>query len=133
MEPLKRSIEEPLRQNLSREEAWLQEDKGLIHCWEIGRRRAIAEEELASKCLLGELPPLGWKGGVAKRLKKLEKHGSYRYLAEWQGLRGEDLHLDLSQEQSLVCSRTGMTVIFTTDLSKLAGPGSPDEEDGSNG
>lgn len=133
MEPLKRSIEEPLRPDLTREEAWLQADKGLIHCWEIGRRRAVAEKELASKCVLGELPPLGWKGGVAKRLKKLEKYGSFRYLAEWQGLRGEDLDLDLSQELSLVCSKTGMTVIFTADLAKLAGPGITEEEDGSDG
>lgn len=30
MEPLKRSIEKPLRPNLTRAEAWLQEGKGLI-------------------------------------------------------------------------------------------------------
>lgn len=133
MEPLKRSIEEALRQNLTWEVTWQREDNGLIHCWEVGRRRAAAEEELAAKCLLGELPPLGWKGGVVKRLKKLEKFGSFRYLAEWQGLRGEDLDLDLSKELTLVCSRTGMTVIFTADLSKLAGPGSNDDEDGTDG
>lgn len=133
MEQLNRSIDEPLRSNLTWQEIWQQRDKGLIHCWEIGRRRAVAERELAEKYAQGELPPLGWKGGVAKRLKKLEKHGSYKYLAEWQGLRGEDLNVDLSQELPLVCSKTGMTVIFTADLAKLAGPGSTEEEDGTDG
>ncbi|AMO73909.1 hypothetical protein PcP3B5_03970 [Pseudomonas citronellolis] len=68
-----------------------------------------------------------------KRLKKPEKFGSFRYLAEWQGLRGEDLHIDLAKELSLVCSATGMTVVFTSDLAKLAGPGGSDEGEDANG
>lgn len=48
-----------------------------------------------------------------------EKYGSIFYLAMWQGLRGEDLQIDLAQESQRVCSRTGVTVIFTSDLAKL--------------
>lgn len=133
MQPFKRSIQEPLRPNLSWQETWQSPDKGIIHCWETGRRRANAEPELAAACAAGHLPPLGWKGGVVKLLKKPEKHGSYKYLAEWQGLRGEDLCIEPDQELSMVCAKTGMTVIFTSDLTKLAGPGGTDEEDSANG
>ncbi|CDF81673.1 hypothetical protein PKB_0294 [Pseudomonas knackmussii B13] len=129
----KRSIEEPLRSGLDWKNTWTDVDQGLIHCWETGRRRAVAEPQLAEACRADELPPLGWKGGVVKLLKKSDKPGSYKYLAEWQGLRGEDLSIDLSQEVSLVCSKTGMTVIFTSDLSKLAGPGGSDEGEDDNG
>jgi len=68
-----------------------------------------------------------------KLLKKPEKHGSFKYLAEWQGLSGEDLNIEPDQELSMVCTQTGMTVIFTSDLAKLAGPGGADEEDSTNG
>jgi hypothetical protein len=34
--------------------------------------------------------------GVSRSLKKLEKYGSLKYLAQWQGLRGEDLDVDLA-------------------------------------
>jgi hypothetical protein len=33
-------------------------------------------------------------------------------------LRGEDLDIDLSDEPELVCSRTGMRVIFTGDVKR---------------
>ncbi len=61
---------------------------------------------------------LGWKGGVDRTLKKQEKFGALNYLAQWQGLRGEDLSIDTSQEYTLTCSRTGMVVIFTPDRAK---------------
>ncbi|MNL83306.1 hypothetical protein D3C87_2109190 [compost metagenome] len=61
---------------------------------------------------------LGWKGGVSRNLKKLEKYGSLKYLAQWQGLRGEDLDVDLGEERALTCSRTNMVVTFTPDRSK---------------
>jgi hypothetical protein len=61
---------------------------------------------------------LGWKGGVSRSLKKLEKYGSLKYLAQWQGLRGEDLDVDLSEERTLTCSRTRMVVTFTPDQAK---------------
>lgn len=97
---------------------WEDHDKGLIKCWEVGRQRATRFPELANQCLAGELPVLGWKGGVSRSLKKLEKYGSLKYLAQWQGLRGEDLNIDLSEERELTCSRTAMVVTFTPDRSK---------------
>jgi len=130
---IERSVSEPIRAGLTWEETWNGVDQGFIHCWEIGRRRAVAEAQLAQACLEGQLPPLGWKGGVVKMLKKPEKVGAFRYLAEWQGLRGEDLRIDLSQELSLACTATGMTVTFTSDLAKLAGPGGSDEGEDANG
>lgn len=41
------------------------------------------------------------------------------YLAEWQGLRGEDLDIDLSEEVEVFCCRSHIRVIFTSDLKKL--------------
>ncbi|EJM77978.1 hypothetical protein [Pseudomonas sp. GM55] len=113
-----RSIDSPLRTGLNREELWEAGDKGLIKCWEVGRQRAARLPDLARQCLAGELPALGWKGGVSRSLKKLEKYGSLKYLAQWQGLRGEDLDVDLNQERALTCSRTGMVVTFTPDRAK---------------
>ncbi|MNE97141.1 hypothetical protein D3C80_1954430 [compost metagenome] len=61
---------------------------------------------------------LGWKGGVSRQLVKLEKFGSLKYLAQWQGLRGEDLDVDLATERTLICTKTEMTVTFTPDQAK---------------
>ncbi|POA18115.1 hypothetical protein C1886_18560 [Pseudomonas sp. FW300-N1A1] len=113
-----RSIDTPPRTGLTRDQLWEAEDKGLIKCWEIGRERAARFPELAQRCLAGELPVLGWKGGVSRSLKKREKYGSLKYLAQWQGLRGESLDVDLTQEHELTCSRTRMVVTFTPDRSK---------------
>ena len=113
-----RSIDTPLRSGLNREELWEAHDKGLIKCWEVGRQRATRFPDLADKCLANELPVLGWKGGVSRSLKKLEKFGSLKYLAQWQGLRGEDLDIDLREERALTCSRTKMVVTFTPDRTK---------------
>jgi len=115
---IQRSIDSPLRTGLNREQLWEDHDKGLIKCWEVGRQRAARFPELANQCLAGELPVLGWKGGVSRSLKKLEKYGSLKYLAQWQGLRGEDLSIDLNEELELTCSRTAMVVTFTPDRSK---------------
>lgn len=115
---IQRSIDSPLRTGLNREQLWEDHDKGLIKCWEVGRQRAARFPELANQCLAGELPVLGWKGGVSRSLKKLEKFGSLKYLAQWQGLRGEDLNIDLNEELELTCSRTAMVVTFTPDRSK---------------
>ncbi|WPN45816.1 hypothetical protein [Pseudomonas sp. P8_241] len=113
-----RSIDTPLRTGLNREALWEAHDKGLIKCWEVGRQRASRFPDLAKQCLAGELPVLGWKGGVNRSLKKLEKYGSLKYLAQWQGLRGEDLDVDLCDERALTCSRTSMVVTFTPDRTK---------------
>ena len=61
---------------------------------------------------------LGWKGGVERKIIKSEKYGALNYLAKWQGLRGEDLNIDLTEEIELVCSKTGMRVIYTADQKK---------------
>jgi hypothetical protein len=78
--------------------------------------------ELAEKARNGELPVLGWKGGVEKKTQKNEKYGCLNYLAEWQGLRGEDLDIDLTEEREIVCSKTGMKVIYTGDATKYSEP-----------
>lgn len=61
-----RSFSEPDRKNLTWEETWRREDKGLIKNYEVGRALAIKEPELAEKAKRGELPVLGYKGGVEK-------------------------------------------------------------------
>ncbi|WP_210639706.1 MULTISPECIES: hypothetical protein [unclassified Pseudomonas] len=118
MTHIKRSITTPPRTGLTREDLWEGQDRGLIKCWEIGRDRAVKFPELAQRCLNGELPVLGWKGGVSRSLKKSEKFGCLKYLAQWQGLRGEDLDIDLSQERTLTCASTNMIVTFTPDRAK---------------
>lgn len=109
---------EPPRPGLTREDIWEGPDQGLIKCWEVGRARAAENPDLARQCQVGQLPVLGWKGGVARALKKREKFGSLKYLAQWQGLRGEDLSIDRSKELTITCSKTGMVVTFTPDQSK---------------
>jgi len=70
----------------------------------------------------GELPILGWKGGVEKTLQKREKFGSLNYLAQWQGLRGENLDILLSDEITMCCSKTGMVITYTSDSAKYSQP-----------
>jgi len=115
-----RSFQEPLREDLSWDERWRGPDKGLITSWEVGRKRSMESPELAERVKKGELPALGWKGGVEKKIKKKEKYGCLNYLAEWQGLRGKDLDIDLFEEREIICSRTGMKVTYTDDVSKYA-------------
>lgn len=115
-----RSICEPLRAGLNQEQLWGDTERGLIASWEIGRRLAASDPELAQRCLSGHLPPLYWKGGVSRQLKKKEKYGSLFYLAAWQGLRGQDLAVDAAKEHPMTCSATGMLIVYTPDISKLA-------------
>jgi len=119
MTKIYRSFSEPDRENLTWEETWRQEDKGLIKNYEVGRALAKKEPELAEKAKRGELPVLGYKGGVDKTLKKKEKIGALNYIAKWQALRGEDLNLNLDEEIVLTCTKTDMRVTFTMDLEKL--------------
>ena len=115
------SYRQPKREGLSWQELWQSDDKGLILCWEIGREMRQREPELARRAEKGELPAshlLVWKGGVEKKIMKSEKYGTLNYLAQWQGLRGEDLNIDLSEELELICSKTGMKVIYTGDVKK---------------
>lgn len=127
---VQRSITAPIRPNLSWFETWQGADKGLIRCWEIGRERALKSPEVAARCRADELPVLGWQGGVDRQLKKLEKFGALNYLAQWQGLRGEDLQIDSSQEYTLTCSRTGMVVTFTPDRAKYFDQALEADDDG---
>lgn len=114
-----RSFSEPDRKNLTWEETWRREDKGLIKNYEVGRALAIKEPELAEKAKRGELPVLGYKGGVEKALKIKEKIGALNYIAKLQALRGEDLNIDMDEEMVLTCSKTKVRVTFTMDLEKL--------------
>jgi len=113
-----RSGQEPKREGLSWDERWKRHDNGLITCWEVGRELGKKKPELAERAKKGELPVSEWKGGVAKKIIKNEKYGTLYYLAEWQGLRGDDLDINLSEESELICSRTGMKVIYTGDAQK---------------
>ena len=112
------AIDEPIRTNPSWEERWQGEDQGLIQCWETGRARGDKQPELREKVKAGELPPLDWKGGIIKKLKAKVKYGSLFYLAELQGIGAEDLNIDLSQEHTRICSKTGQTVVLTPDSTK---------------
>jgi hypothetical protein len=109
---------EPYRIGLSQKETWSDADRGLIKCWEVGRKLAKDDPELSEKAKNGELPVMGWKGGVAKKIMKKHKFGALEYLAKWQGLRGEDLDIDLESEPEHVCTLTGLIVTFTGDSSK---------------
>jgi len=115
---IQRSSKEPRRVGLSWGERWKGEDKGLINCWEVGCDLRVKEPDLALRAQNGELPVLVWKGGVEKKTKKGQKFGTLYYLAQWQGLRGDDLDINLSQEPEVICSRTGVLVIYTSDLKK---------------
>jgi hypothetical protein len=115
-----RSINEPDRTGQSWDERWKGPDQGLITCWEVGRKLRESKPELAEKALAGELPTLGWKGGLAEGVQIKKKYGSLNYLAQWQALRGEGLDIDLSTEPSLTCSKSNAIVTFTSDISKYS-------------
>lgn len=121
---------EPERTGLSWAETWQGPDRGLIRSWEIGRNTARHDPELAARCRAGELPPLGWKGGGTRTLKKRNRYGSLHYLATWQGLRGKPLDIDPNDEVTIECSRTEMIVTFTPDQALLAGPGNETDDEG---
>jgi hypothetical protein len=117
-----KSISEPIRENAKWDERWNAEDGGLIACWERGREKRLEDPALAAQAVEGQLVVLPWKGGVEKAIKKKQKYGTLFYLAMWQGLRGEDLDVDTSEELALNCTATGMTVVFTNDMAKYAEP-----------
>jgi hypothetical protein len=119
MSRIYRSFSESDRKNLTWEETWRREDRGLIKNYEVGRALGLKNPELAEKAKKGELPVLGYKGGVERTLKKKEKIGALNYIAIWQALRGEDLDIDLEKEIVLTCSKTDVRVTFTMDLEKL--------------
>ena len=122
MTSIHRSIKEPIREGLTSSELWLGEDRGLIKCWELGRKWKTAKPKLATRVERGELPTLSFKGGVEGTPKFKEKYGTFRYYAMWQGFRGLDLDIDLDRETGLTCLRTGVRVTFTPDSTKYSTP-----------
>lgn len=118
-----RDKSEPVRENVSWNEMWMGPDQGLIQCWEVGRRLAKQDSYLAECARKGELPVLGWKGGISGDPKFKTKFGTLSYLAEWQGLRGENLDIDLDSETTITCSRTNIEMTFTSDFKKWQLPG----------
>jgi len=116
------------RSGLTWEQTWRADDQGLIKCWENGRALSATCPDLAEAARRDELPTLDWKGGVSGTPKMKKKFGSLRYLATWQGLRGEDLRIDTTQEVSLMCTRTSVLVTFTADLAKLDSDSTASEE-----
>lgn len=117
-----RAIKEPLRVNLSWNERWQGPDKGIISAWETGRAEATNAPKMAERAKSGELVVFIWKGGFAKKLVLTKRFGSLLYLAAWQGLRGEDLNVDLNEERTITCTKTGMIVTFTMDSTKFSEP-----------
>lgn len=115
-----RHISEPLRQGMSTGELWANIDDGLIACWERGREKSIEDPELAINARDGQLVPLPWKGGIEKAIKSPTKIGTLRYLAMWQGLRGDSLDIETADEPKLRCSKFNVTVTFTNDPAKYA-------------
>lgn len=117
---LHRLFTEPIRERAKWDERWNAEDDGLIACWERGREKGVEDPSLAAQAADGQLVVLPWKGGVEKVTKKKQKFGTLYYLAMWQGLRGEDLSIDTTEEIVLNCTATGMAVVFTSDRAKYA-------------
>lgn len=94
-------------------------DRGLINAWQAGLNLRANNSELVEKALAGELPPLPFKGGIERKIQAQNKVGSLWYVAMWQGLRGEDLHVDTDQNIQLVCSKTRVPVKYTLDTATL--------------
>jgi hypothetical protein len=122
MTKIYRSFNEPDRENLTWEETWKREDKGLIKNYEVGRSLAIKDPELSEKAKRGELPALGYMAGTDIDLKLKKKIGAHNYYAQWQALRGEDLNIDTDEEIVIICSKTNIEVTFTSDMEKLKNP-----------
>jgi hypothetical protein len=112
-----RDIAEPIRVGLSMTERWHGSDRGLIWCWELGRIYREEGRDIAIRAQRGELPleKNGWRGGVERKLIAESKSGTLSYLAQLQGMRGENLDIDLFASIALVCSRTGQSVIYGSE------------------
>lgn len=94
-------------------------DQGLTNAWIAGIRHAKEHPDVAARAKAGELPVLPYRGGVDRAIKTRHKIGALQYVAMWQGLRHEDLHIDTEAEPMMVCQRTGVPVTFTLDIKKL--------------
>lgn len=117
---ISRPIQNPIRLGLDWNTLWKSEDQGLVACWERGREKAREDPTLAVRARARHLLVLPWKGGHEKATKVRLKYGSLNYLAMWQGLREEDLNIDVNIEVLLTCGATGMLTVFTGDQKKFA-------------
>jgi len=126
---INRSSNTPPQSAASWGEIWKGQDGGLVQCWETGRtirrRRTERDLEICDRVGRGELPSLRWKGGFEidpddpKQLPKMKKKfGCLQYLATLQGVKGESLAIDATQEVAIRCSRTGVLVVFTADCTR---------------
>lgn len=113
---IKRSITKPIREFIDMEHRWDGDDKGLIWCWESGRLMAQEKPDFGARAKNGELMVLTWKGGVQPKYKQKRKNGTLNYLAQWQGLSGQNLDIDTEEVVSLVCSATDVEVFFTKEI-----------------
>ncbi len=112
---IKRPITAKIRDFIDMEHRWRDVDNGLIWCWERGRQMSQENPDLATRAKNGELMVLSWKGGVPPTFKGKTKKGTLYYLAQWQGLAGKDLDIDTETPTEIVCSLTGVKVIFSEE------------------
>jgi len=111
-----RTINHPLREGLTWRQRWARDDNGLIACWESGRELSKKDPDKADQAKKGELVKLEWKGGVSEKLVQDVLRGTLFYLAKWQGLRGDDLDIDVDGDTVLTCIKTGQVVLFNKEL-----------------
>ncbi len=105
-------------------------DMGIVNAWLAGLEKRNEWHLAVQSALRNELPVLPFKGGVVKAINSKTKIGALHYLAMWQGLRSEDLRIDMQAEPVMVCSAYGVRVTFTGDIKKLL-PETEDEDDDS--
>jgi len=114
-------------EHLDRDQEWATRwegpDKGLITAWLAGQAYAEQHPQLVRCAQAGELPVLPFRGGVEKAIKTRSKIGHVLYLAMWQGLRGDALHLDSDAQIEMTCTRHGVTVLYTADSNLLLATG----------
>ena len=109
-------------------------DKGLITAWEVGRKMRAKNHHLLKYYDLGALPMDGFKGGAfdveayEKALKEGTEYefpvtpleGTLHYLAQLQGLKGENLSVDTDKEYTLTCKLSNRTCKLTNNASRYA-------------
>lgn len=122
-----RQIDRPPPQHEDWDARWGTLERTIVTCWLVGIDFARQAPDVAIAASRGELPVLPWKGGVDIAPKTLAKVGALQYLAMWQGLRREDLAINLDQEVEQACSRTGVVVTFTGNLGPLSADAEVDE------
>lgn len=112
-------ISESLRVDKTPFDLWRNDDHGLIHAWELGRRQGTKSSILAEKATRGELPASNlFRGGYEERLTAPFQYGSLHYYCLWMGWKGVDLEVYTEREYPLVCTKTHMGVVYTLDSYK---------------